>query len=595
LFKEFSVTLAVSVAVSAVVSLTLTPMMCARLLRPRGEDQVESDMDRLFARVTEAYRRSLTTALHHEKFVLAVAAATLAGTVLLYIAVPKGFLPQQDTGAIVAVTEARPDISLAAMAGLQMQADNIVANDPAVAGVASLIGTGQANPSPNTGKLSITLKPRRERDGVRAVIARLQAKINALPGLSVFMQPVQDIQIGARISRTQYQYTLSDTNDDELAAWAPKLVTALRASSLLRDVASDQQNGGRARAIIVDRDAATRMGVTMQAVQDVLYDAFGQRQVSTIFAQSNQYRVVLEAAPDWIDNPDALNRLRVPGTIASIGANGTAAAVSTTVTTTNTVAQVPLAAIAHIETRNVKLLITHQAQFPAVTISFNVAPGMSLGAAVQEVQDREAAIGMPEGVSGSYSGDAAEFKRSLAAEPWLIGAAVVVIYIVLGVLYESFIHPVTILSTLPSAGIGALLALMVSGNDLSIVALVGIVLLMGIVKKNGILVVDFAIDAERTRGLTPIDAAIEACVLRFRPIMMTTASALLGALPLVLGHGTGSELRTPLGISVVGGLLLSQALTLYTTPAIYVAFERLRARLWRPRLHDGADAPSAAA
>ena len=580
LFNEFAVTLSVAVAVSAVVSLTLTPMMCGRLLRPRREGP-PGRMDRLFGRVLLAYRRSLEVSLRNQGIVLGIAVLTLAGTVLLYVAIPKGFLPQQDTGSIVATTEAAPSISIPAMSKLQLRAAAIVQADPAVTGVASLVGAGTVNPTPNVGRLSITLKPRRQREAIGDVVARLQKALSVVPGLATYMQPVQDIQIGARVSRTQYQYTLTDTDEAELATWAPRLVKQLRGADVLRNVTSDQQPNGFATRIVVDRDQATRLGVTMQAIEDVLYDSFGQRQISTIFGQSNQYRVVMEADPNWIADPTSLERLRVPGTVASFGANGAAQIATTTVATTNTVAQVPLTAVARLERAVVPLVITHQGQFPSVTISFDVKPGASLGEAVTAVKTAQQDIGLPGSIAGAYSGDAAEFQRSLAAEPWLILAAVVVIYIVLGVLYESFIHPITILSTLPSAGIGALLALMLTGYDLSIVALVGIVLLMGIVKKNGILVVDFALEAERERGLTPEAAAIEACVLRFRPIMMTTAAALLGSLPLVIDHGTGSELRRPLGIAIVGGLLLSQVLTLYTTPAIYVGFEHGRARFRR--------------
>ncbi len=582
LFNEFAVTLSVAVAVSAVISLTLTPMMCGRMLRPHKPGQ-ESRSDRFFGRMLDGYRRSLVISMRHQGLVLGLAMLTLAGTIILYVVIPKGFLPQQDTGAIIATTEAAQNISIPAMSELQLKAAAIVERDPAVDNVTSLIGAGSVNPTPNVGRLSITLKPRAQRDAIGVVISRLQDSLRDLSGTAIYMQPVQDIQIGARTSRTQYQYTLTDTDQAELDEWTPRLIDKLRAIPELSHVTSDQQQSGFATEIVVDRDAATRLGVTMQAIEDVLYDAFGQRQVSTIYQQSNQYRVVLSADPSWIANPTSLEKLRVPGTVASFGANGAAEVASATVATTNTVAQVPLLSVAHLVRHTAPLVITHQAQFPSATLSFDVREGASLGDAVAAVQQAEADIGLPATIIGAYSGDAAEFQRSLAAEPYLILAAVIVIYIVLGVLYESFIHPITILSTLPSAGIGALLALMFSGNDLSVVALVGIVLLMGIVKKNGILVVDFALEAERERGLSPEEAAIEACVLRFRPIMMTTAAALLGSLPLVLDHGTGSELRRPLGIAIVGGLLLSQALTLYTTPAIYVAFEHLRQRFVRER------------
>ena len=561
LFSEFAVTLSVSVIVSAVISLTLTPMMCSRLLRPHAEDQ-PGVISRVFERGFEAtltgYRLSLEWSLRHQRFMLVVALATLVGTGILYVMVPKGFLPLQDTGVIVAVTEAEQSISIPAMSALQARAAAIVQRDPDVADVISFVGAGSINATPNAGRLTIALKPR---DGGRAsaqvIAARLTDALAQIPGLTVFMQPIQDIQIGTRVSRTQFQYTLVDTDAAELALWAPQLLARLQTVAGLQDVASDQQNSGFRLMVQVDRDAAMRLGVSMQTIQDVLYDSFGQRQVSTIYAQANQYRVVLEANPAWQADPTALLLLRVPGTGG---------------------AQVPLNTIAAISRTTAPLVITHEAQFPSVTISFNLAAGGSLGSAVAAIAGAEQAIGMPPTISGSYSGDAAEFQKSLAAEPWLILAAIVVIYIVLGVLYESTIHPVTILSTLPSAGIGAVLALMLVGADLSLVALVGIVLLMGIVKKNAIMMIDFALDAERSRGISPAAAIEEACLLRFRPIMMTTMAALLGALPLVIEGGSGSELRFPLGVTIVGGLLLSQFLTLYTTPAIYLAFERLRLR-----------------
>jgi len=572
LFKEFSVTLAVSVVVSAVVSLTLTPMMCGRLLRPTHNDKpglIARYSERGFDHLLAGYRRTLDWSFRHQTFVLIVGVLTLVGTLGLYAVVPKGFLPRQDTGVVLAVTEAAQSASIPKLVALQTRMAEIIRKDPAVTGIVSFAGAGTINTTPNTGRLTIALKPVGARPPMDVVIARMQAAIAGIPGITAFFQPVQDIQIGTRVSRTQFQYTLMDTDAAELAAWAPRLRTRLAGVPALRNVASDQQDEGFRTSIDVDRDAAMRLGVSMQAIEDTLYDGFGQRQISTIFGQANQYRVVLEADPLWQADPNSLRLLRVPGL--------------------NNV-QVPLSAVARIQKVTAPLVISHQEQFPAVTLSFDLTPGYSLGQAVDAVAAAEQAIAMPETITGSYSGDAAEFQSSLSAEPWLILAAVVVIYIVLGVLYESWIHPITILSTLPSAGIGALLALMICGIDLSLVALVGIVLLMGIVKKNAIMMVDFAIEAERIRGLSPHDAMREACLLRFRPIMMTTMAALLGALPLVLERGAGSELRYPLGVTIIGGLLLSQFLTLYTTPAIYLAFERLRLRLAGP----GSPEPAAA-
>ncbi len=564
LFSEFAITLSVSVIVSAVVSLTLTPMMCAQFLR-HGHDTpnlIGRIAERGFDAMLAGYTASLGWALKRQRFMLIVAVATLFGTVLLYVVVPKGFLPQQDTGVIVAVTEAEQGISIPRMGSLQARAMEIIQADPDVTGVVGFVGAGSINATPNTGRITIALKPRGQRSPAPAIVARLMQKMAPIPGLSVFMQPVQDIQIGTRVSRTEFQYTLIDTDADELHDFTARLLAEMRSLPTMQDVATDQQDLGNSVHVQVDRATAQRLGVTMQAVQDVLYDSFGQRQISTIFSQSNQYRVVLEADPAWLADPNQLLRLRVPGTGG---------------------AQVPLAAIAHIERTTTPLAITHEAQFPSVTLSFNLAPGASLGQAVDAIADAEQRLEMPATITGSYAGDAAEFQKSLASEPWLILAAVLVIYIVLGVLYESVIHPVTIISTLPSAGIGALLALMATGQDLSLVALVGVVLLMGIVKKNAIMMIDFAIEAERERGISPEDAIREACLLRFRPIMMTTMAALLGALPLVFENGSGSELRFPLGVTIVGGLLLSQLLTLYTTPAIYLAFERLRLRWNSPQ------------
>ena len=567
LFKEFSVTLSVAVIVSAVVSLTLTPMMCGRLLRPASDERpgrIARWSEAGFNTLLAGYRHSLGWTFRHQTFVLWIGIATLIGTIGLYAVVPKGFLPRQDTGVLLAVTEASESVSIAHLIGLQTQLAEIVRQDSAVTGVVSFVGAGTINATPNAGRLTIALKPVKDRDPADVVIARLEAAVAGVAGIAAFFQPVQDIQIGARISRTQFQYTLMDTDAVELATWAPRLLKKLAAAAELRNVATDQQDNGFRIFIEVDRAAAMRLGVSMQAIQDTLYDSFGQRQISTIFGQANQYRVVLEADPAWQQNPDMLRLLRVPGTGG---------------------AQVPLATIARFEKTTAPLVMTHQEQFPSATLSFDIAPGYSLSHAVTAVARAAKDIGMPDTISGSYAGDAAEFQRSLAAEPWLILAALVVIYIVLGVLYESWIHPVTILSTLPSAGIGALVALLLCNIDLSLVALVGIVLLMGIVKKNAIMMVDFALESERVHGKAPEEAMWEACLLRFRPIMMTSMAALLGALPLVIGHGAGSELRSPLGITIIGGLLLSQFITLYTTPVVYLAFERLRRR-W-----GGADTP----
>ena len=562
LFREFALTLTIAVVASAIVSLTLTPMMCGRILGPlHGEasNPFRRASDRALEWMLDGYRASLDWVLGRRTLTLLIGAATLVATIGLYLVIPKGFLPLQDTGLITAATQAGPDISFEEMGRVQAQVADIVERDPDVTGVVSLVGVGATNPTPNAGHLAITLRSRNERDaGVTEIVARLKDKIAAIPGVSVYFQPVQDIQISTRASQTQYQYTLVDTDARELATWSNRLIERLRGAAELRDVTSDLQDAGLRALIQVDRVQAGRYGVTMQAIDDTLNDLFGQRQISTIYAQANQYRVILEAAPRFQRDLSALDKIYVPS---------------------QTGVQIPLGTLQRLDRGVAPLAISHQAQFPAVTISFDLAPGASLGEAVKAVSAAERAIGMPPTVVGSYSGDAAEFTRSLAGEPWLILAAVVAIYIVLGILYESFIHPITILSTLPSAGVGALLALMAFGQDLSVVALIGIVLLMGIVKKNAIMMIDFALDAERNNDMTAHDAIVQACLLRFRPIMMTTAAALLGALPLALGHGMGSELRIPLGITIIGGLLLSQLLTLYTTPVIYLGLENVRTKL----------------
>jgi multidrug efflux pump len=583
MFREFALTLTVAVITSAIVSLTLTPMMCSRLLRHGGEFRdhaLARWLNNVIDGAVTAYHRSLEWVLRHERATLAVTIATLVATVWLYAIMPKGFLPIQDTGLITAVTEAGPEVSFAEMQRLQQSIVAAVRADPDVTGAVSVVGVTPMNRTANAGRLAITLKPRDARTSfVTAVVDRLKRAVAAIPGMVVYFQPVQDIQIGTRASRALFQYSLTGTDATEVATWANRLVERMRADTLLRDVASEAQDGGLRADIKVDREKAGRLGISMQSISDTLDDAFGQRQISTIFGQANQYRVILEAMPEYRRDPSTLTKLYLPAGATTNLPTLSSATSNLPILPTASTNLVPLSAVATLERTTAPLAIMHEEQFPAVTLSFNLAPGASLGEAVAAISAAEADIGMPTTVIGSYSGDAAEFASSLVGEPWLILAAAVTIYIVLGMLYESFVHPLTILSTLPSAGVGALLALMWFGQDLSIVALIGIVLLMGIVKKNAIMMIDFALDAERSEGLVPRDAIVEACLLRFRPIMMTTLAALLGALPLAVESGTGSELRFPLGITIIGGLLLSQLLTLYTTPVIYLAMDRVRTRL----------------
>jgi multidrug efflux pump len=589
LFREFAMTLAIAIGVSAILSLTLTAMMCAHLLRPhmggagsagdgrspqggapmaQKQNRFHDWTDKGWEKLVQLYDRGLKWVLDHQRTTLIVTILTLVFTALLTFIIPKGFFPQQDTGLITGISYAAPDVSFSRMMDRQRALADVVLKDPDVLSVASFIGADGTNATTNSGRLNITLKNRSDRkSGAQEIIDRLQPELQKVEGITLYLQPVQDLQIETRTTSTQFQYTLEDADPVELAEWGPKVLEEMQKLPELRDVASDQQTTGLQAKLTIDRDTASRMGILPSTIDDTLYDAFGQRQISTIFTQLNQYRVILEVRPEDQLDPHALDRIYLKS---------------------QTGEQVPLSAFAHYESGVTSLSINHQGQFPADTISFNLAPGVALGNAVDAIHNVEAQIGLPSGVRPAFAGTAQAFQEALSSEGVLILAALVTVYIVLGVLYESYIHPVTILSTLPSAGVGALLALMITGTDFSIIALIGIILLIGIVKKNAIMMIDFALEAERGelkegphasegKKMTPREAIYQACLLRFRPIMMTTMAALLGGIPLALGSGTGSELRRPLGISIVGGLLISQVLTLFTTPVIYLYMGRLGA------------------
>ena len=564
LFREFAITLAVTIVISALVSLSLTPMMAARLLKdPKRtkHGRFYQASERAYERVIHYYGRTLQFVLKHQTATLLATAGALALTVYLYMIVPKGFFPVQDTGVILGITEGPENVSFSSMADKQQQVAKVILNDPDVASLSSFIGIDGTNTTQNSGRIQINLKPHDDRSASASeIIRRLQPEVAQIQGIMLYMQPVQDLTVEDRVSRTQFQYSLEDADANELNDWSTRIVNKLMTLPELRDVASDQQNGGLKADLVIDRDTAARFGILPQAIDDTLYDAFGQRQVSTIFTQLNQYHVVLEVGPQFQNDPGDLTHIYVKSVTGT---------------------QVPLSTFSHFETSPAPLAINHQGQFPVVTISFNLAPGESLGRATKAISAAEQELGMPQSIHASFQGTAAAFQNSLASEPWLILAALITVYIVLGVLYESYIHPVTILSTLPSAGVGAILAMILTRNDLTVVALIGIILLIGIVKKNAIMMIDFALEAERKEGKPPEEAIYQASLLRFRPIMMTTMAALLGAVPLALGTGTGSELRHPLGITIIGGLLLSQLFTLYTTPVIYIWFDKLARRFAR--------------